>query len=193
MRTQLFAVALLSASVGLAGCGSTPLREPDQYDSATMSGCGTDENWRAFDDRELSGMVTTDDSQATYFNPPLIAGASFPSAPRPTFAWQPTSSIAGKAPRGDATCTECPTCKAPARPHLPAVSGDAYDLQFSVGGKDVWRIIYTSQEWSPPDALWSSWKGQTVTVKAYRMVLKVNDVQSGPFTSSTALTFSVGS
>jgi hypothetical protein len=177
----------------LAGCGpSNSLREPDELD-ATLNpptGCGSDENWRTFDERELGNQVTVDDTQAPWFTQPMD-GMSFPQSPPPTLAWQPTMTLPGK-PLGDATCSECPQCGALTAAHLPPVSGDVYDLQFSVGGAVVYRIIYTSQSWTPPAALWAGWTSKTVTLKAFRMQLKVNDVQAGPFTATKPLTFRVG-
>ena len=33
--------------------------------------------------------------------------------------------------------------------HLPPESGDIYDLQFTVDGSYVWRLVTTLQEWTP--------------------------------------------
>ena len=112
------------------------------------------------------------------------SGASRPSSPTPTFVWQPTPTDTG-APEGRVTCSECSVC------HLPPVSGDVFDLQFSVGGAVVYRIVFTSQHWTPPDALWASWKAKRVSIAAYRMTLKVNDPVDGPFTATEPVVFQV--
>jgi hypothetical protein len=176
----------------LAGCSNPapPQRAPDEYDSIEGIGCGTDENWRTFDDEELGHLVKVDDPSAPLFVAPVQDGAMVPSSPKPTFAWQPTPTLTGK-PGGNAACPYCPTCGPLLASHQLPVSGDVYDLQFSVGGSVVHRIIYTSQRWTPPDSLWSSWKGQKVSIAAVRMTLKVNDITDGPFQASKPTTFTV--
>lgn len=116
----------------------------------------------------------------------------FPFAMKPAVSWQPTPTIAGK-PLGDASCTECPACGLLTTDHLPPVSGDVYDLQFTVAGQVVWRIIYTSQSWTPPDPLWASWQGKTVTLRALRMQVSVNDWRDGPYQATKPIAFTVGS
>ena len=76
--------------------------------------------------------------------------------------------------------------------HLPPISGDVYDLQFSVDGAEVWRVITTLQEWGPSDAVWAGWKGKTVSVRIWRMSVLTNDVKAGPFVAMTPFTFAVG-
>jgi hypothetical protein len=76
--------------------------------------------------------------------------------------------------------------------HLPPISGDAYDLQFSVGGSIAWRVITTLQEWTPPDGTWASWKGKTVSLRIWRMNLLRNDVKMGPYVATQPFQFSVG-
>jgi hypothetical protein len=192
---------ILSLCILLAGCnGPAPgLFEPDA--TRGYQACATDENWRTFNDQELAHLVKTDDTQATAFQPPLVDGASFPASPAPTFTWQVTATIPGMM-NGDASCptvcrlctgsiptagTMCNLCGA----HLPAVSGDSYDLQFSVGGSVVWRIITTAQFYQPPDDIWASWRGKTVSLATVRAFLKLNDVQE-IYQASKPLTFSVG-
>jgi hypothetical protein len=77
--------------------------------------------------------------------------------------------------------------------HLPPISGNAYDLQFTVGGNVVWRVVTTLQEWGPTDATWAAWKGKTVSLKIWRMNLLRNDVKNGPFVSPQPFVFTVGS
>ena len=77
--------------------------------------------------------------------------------------------------------------------HLPAISGNVYDLWFLIGGNVVHRVITTLQEWAPPAALWTTWKGQTITIKIWRLDLLHNDVKTGPYAPSMPFTFSVGS
>jgi hypothetical protein len=75
---------------------------------------------------------------------------------------------------------------------LPAISGDEYDLQFTVGGNYVWRTITTLQEWTPTDALWAQMKGKPVSVKIYRLTVLVNQLKQGPYVAAAPSTFSVG-
>ena len=174
-------------AIALAACGGSsspaPPRPPDEYDSDTAMGCATDENATDFDNRETSGQFTVDDAQAPRFTLPM-AGDTLALAPVPTFAWQPTPSLPGRA-HGDASCEECPIC------HLPPVSGDVYDLQFTVDGAVAWRIVYSAQQWTPKDVPWKAWAGKTVSLVAYRMLLKANDVQQGPFRAAQPLVFHV--
>jgi hypothetical protein len=184
------------ATLALAACSSTPPaapRDPDAY-----QGCGTDENWRSFNDQELAHLVKVDDTQATLFTTPAAPGMSFPSATKPTFAWQPSRALAGRM-NGDASCPNncslCPTIPPACNlcgEHLPATSGDTYDLQFSVDGAVDYRLISTLQFFTPPDAVWSAWQGKTVTLSTVRIFFQVNDVAEGPFAASQPLTFSVG-
>jgi hypothetical protein len=169
------ALALLAA---LAGCGPGPRqREPDEY-----LGCATDESWRTFDDRETTGQVKVDDAQAPLFAMPI-------GPARPTLAWQITPTAPGK-PSGDAACMQCPTCGPLIPDHLPPISGDVYDLQFTVDNAVAWRTLTTLQTWTPSDATWSAWKGKSVSLVAVRVGLKVNDVQDGPYKASKPITFS---
>ncbi len=176
----------------LAGCGNPkpPLREPDELDANLGTGCATDENWRTFDDEETSHLVKVDDANAPFFVAPVTDGAQVPSSPKPTLAWQPTPALPGK-PGGNASCPYCPTCGPLVADHQLPVSGDVYDLQFSVDGNVVYRVIYTAQRFTPPDALWASWKGKQVSITAYRMTLKVNDVTDGPYQAAKPVVFSV--
>jgi hypothetical protein len=90
----------------------------------------------------------------------------------------------GSVPTAGTTCNLCGT-------HLAAVSGDAYDLQFSVGGAVAWRVITTLQSYTPPDDVWATWRGKTVSLAAVRAFLKINDVQE-IYQASRPLTFTVG-
>jgi hypothetical protein len=176
---------LLAAALA-AGCqAQPPQREPDEY-----GGCATDENWRTFDDKETTHLVTTDDNQAPQYVTPAASGMSFPAAAAPTFAWNLTPTLPGK-PTGDAVCMACPTCGPLLPAHLPPVSGDVFDLQISTGGAVVYRVVTTIQTWSPPAAVWSGWSGKQLSLHTVRMTLSVNDVTEGPFQGSSPLSFSV--
>ena len=179
---------LVVTLAGVAACGVTPVktREPDQYD-----GCGSDESWPTFDTQEGAAMI--DDTRAPLLLLPT-AGATLPSAQSPRVAWQVTPSDAGH-DFGDATCEQCSLCGTSSAPigedHLPPITGDAYDLQFSINGTVVWRVITTLQVWTPPDGQWSSWRGKTISLRAWRMPLADNAPSPGAFTASAPLVFSV--
>src|SRR5581483_6297645 len=87
----------------LAACGgkATP-REPDEY-----TGCGTDENWIAFDDQEPN--ATVGDATAPQFTQPP-AGA-IPFATKPTLMWNQDPSdpgmMLGDVPHNGPGCTDC--------------------------------------------------------------------------------------
>jgi hypothetical protein len=185
-------IACLALLVAAAGCGgSTGSREPDEY-----TGCGTDEHWRAFDDQEPS--ATKDDAQAPVVMMPA-AGATVALADKVKLTWQQDANDVG-APDGDVPymgpgCTDCcPQFNTGSLStlHLPPISGNAYDLHFTVDGKVAWRVVTTLQEWGPSDALWASWKGKTVSVAIWRMELLRNDVKGGPFVATQPFTFTVG-
>jgi hypothetical protein len=186
---------LVLISLLLAGCGSPAgPREPDEY-----TGCATDETWRTFDDQEPQTSVS--DAMSPVFTMPS-AGATIPLAQKPVFAWNQDPNDVG-AKDGDVPYMDgvggcnmcCPQFNIGALTtlHLPPISGDAYDLQFSVGGTVVWRLNTTLQEWTPPDMTWASWAGKTVTLKVYRMTVLRNDVKQGPYTPTAPFSFSVGS
>lgn len=187
-------VLLLCAS----GCGgSSATREPDEY-----TGCAGDEQWRTFDDQEPMAMVS--DSQGPAVTMPA-ANAMVPFAMKPLFAWTQSSinpgGAMGDVPH-DTTCPEYNT-GAIATLHLPPISGNVYDLQFSSGGQIFYRVVTSLQEWLPPDVsnnsmikAWSAFRGKKVTLKIWRMTLLRNDLvpgtPSGPFITSTPYTFTVG-
>jgi hypothetical protein len=185
----------LASVLVLAACGGkTALREPDEY-----TGCGTDENWIAFDDQEPH--ATIGDAMAPQITAPA-ANATVAFAQKPTITWAQDPNDPGMT-TGDVIhtgpgCTDCcPQWNGGALSvmHLPPISGNAYDLQFSVGGNVVWRVVTTLQEWAPTDATWASWKGKKVSLQIWRMNLLRNDVTptGGPFTSSQPFVFTVGS
>jgi len=176
----------------LSGCGgASPFRDPDEF-----TGCGSDENWRTFDDQEPTAMVS--DAMSPVFTSPS-SGATLTA--KPVFAWNQDPNTVG-AKDGDVPymdgvggCTMC--CPefnigALSTLHLPPISGDVYDLQLTVDGKVVYRVITTLQEWTPPDATWTAWKGKTVSLQIWRMTVLRNDPKQGPYTPSTKLTFTVG-
>ncbi|MDB4969892.1 MAG: hypothetical protein JWN44_5581 [Myxococcales bacterium] len=186
--------AFLAGMLLVAGCTNHTGtgREPDEY-----TGCGTDENWRAFSDQESTATVA--DATAPKVTSPA-AGATVPSATKPKIVWQQNATDVGM-PDGDVvhsgpSCTDCcPQFNTGSLStlHLPPISGNAYDLRITVDGAEVWRVITTLQEWGPSDALWASWKGKTVSFKIYRMELLRNDVKQGPYVATSDFTFSVGS
>jgi hypothetical protein len=171
------------------------LREPDEY-----IGCATDENWLTFDDHEPSATVS--DSLSPQVTMPQ-AGATVPFAQKVVIAWNQDANDPGMS-LGDVTHTGpgcnncCPEWNTGALTvmHLPAISGNVYDLQFSTGGSVTHRVVTTIQEWTPTDALWASWRGQAVSLKIYRMTVIANDVRpgvGGPFVGTQPFTFRVGS
>ena len=178
---------VLMGAILLAGCGGGNTgREPDEY-----QGCGTDETWRTFEDQEPLG--TTGDAQAPLMTMPA-AGAMVPSSSQLVLKWQPDPNDVG-APDGDVPhdANSCPEYNTGSLQtlHLPPISGDAYDLQFTVDGKVAWRVITTLQEWGAPDATLAGWKGKTVSLKMWRMSVLRNDVKEGPFVGTAPFSFSV--
>jgi hypothetical protein len=176
------------------GCGGGPThREPDEY-----TGCGTDEQWQTFEDNEP--LVMASSMTGPILTQPA-AGTTVPSTQKPILLWNQDAGDPGKND-GDVIHTNGPGCMdccpefnpgALAAVHLPAISGDIYDLQFTVGGNYLWRTVTTLQEWTPPDALWAQMKGKLISVKIYRMTVLVNQLKQGPFVAPMPSTFSVGS
>ena len=171
-------IALLMA----AGCSSK--LEPE------YTGCGTDENWVTFDDNEK--FSTVDDTQAPLVTMPA-AGASVAVAAL-KLTWQQDPNDVG-APDGDVPhdANECPqyTTGGLTTLHEPPISGNVYDLQFSVGGTLVHRLVTTLQEWAPDAADTGKFTGKTVSLKIYRMSVLRNDPKEGPFVGTAPFTFSV--
>jgi hypothetical protein len=186
-RGGLLLVALFASSCDTK---ATP-REPDEY-----TGCGTDEHWRTFDDQ--APVAKVDDSMAPVFTQP--SPGPIPPNTKPVLAWQQDPNDPGQKD-GDVPCmgVGCNNCcpefdlGALTSLHLPPISGNVYDLQFVVGGSTVHRVITTLQEWTPPDALWTSWKGKSISVKIWRMDLLHNDVKAGPYTPTKPFQFSESS
>lgn len=184
LRRPLLVAFLGCAATACHGTGST-LREPDGY-----QGCATDENWQTFDGRELSGQLTLDDALAPRFTN-LADGMALAASVKPTLAWQLSSTQAGK-PTGDASCPAlCPSCGPLATEHLPAVTGDVYDLQFSVAGSLDYRVLTTLQTFTPDDVTWGRWRGHAITLRPTRMTLKDNDITDGPYQPSKTIAFTV--
>jgi hypothetical protein len=184
----LFAVACNNST------NSGPLREPDEY-----TGCGTDEHWRTFDDQEPH--VTVSDASSPQLTAPAPA-IPIAFANKPIFAWNQDPADPG-APAGDVPhdgpgCTNCcPQWNTGELTtlHLPPISGNVYDLQFSTGGQVTHRVVTTLQEWMPSDALWTMWRGQTVSVRIFRMAVIANDIRpgvGGPFVATHPTTYTVG-
>jgi hypothetical protein len=175
-------VILLSVS-----CTSTSTpREPDEY-----TGCGSDEHWRTFDDQAKQAMVS-DDLAPNFVSPAPNAMLT----DKPLVAWNQDPNDPGMkdgdVPYMGVGCNNCcPEFNTGALTslHLPPISGNVYDLQFSVDGSVVHRVITTLQEWGPTDSLWSSWKGKTISLRIWRMDLLHNDVKAGPYTPSMPFTF----
>ena len=176
------------------GCGGgTPThREPDEY-----TGCGSDEQWHTFDDNEPTATVSA--TMAPLLTQPA-AGATVPSSAKPILTWNQDANDPGKND-GDVIYMDGPGCMgccpqfnpgALMMLHLPAISGDEYDLQFTVGGNYLWRTITTLQEWTPTDALWAQMKGKSVSVKIYRLTVLSNQLKAGPYVAPMPFVFSVG-
>jgi hypothetical protein len=185
--------ALLIALVA-AGCGGgVTHRAADEY-----TGCGQDEQYRLLEDAEAT--ATVDDTQAPQLTAPS-SGASVPFSPKVIIKWNQSAASPGQ-PDGDVPYLDgvngcnacCPqfTMGSLTTLHLPPESGDIYDLQFTVDGNYVWRLVTTLQEWTPGDDLWAKWKGQGVSVKIYRMAILQNNPKAGPFVASQPFTFTVG-
>jgi hypothetical protein len=183
--------ALLIAALLGSACGGSGMRDPDEF-----TGCGTDENWRTFDDFE--GRSTVGDATAPVFTAP--APGPVPASPKPVFGWAQDPNDPG-APDGDVPHVQGPDCMncCPefnigqlSTLHLPPISGHVYDLQAVVDGAVAYRVITTLQEWTPPDSVWASWRGKTVTIKLFGMQLLRNDLKQGPFVAATASNFTVG-
>jgi hypothetical protein len=164
-------------------------REPDEY-----VGCATDENWATFDEREP--FATVSPIKAPVFTAPP-AGAVIAFSNRPVFTWNVSMAEAG-APDGNVphepACVNC--CEQFNRGglstlHEPPVTGDIYDLQFMIADKVIHRALTTLQEWAPPPAVWTSWRGMGVTLTIWRMSLVENEPVAGPFTSGVPFLFSV--
>jgi hypothetical protein len=183
--------ASLIACVLLIGCGGSPThREPDEY-----TGCGSDEQWMTFDDNEPQAIVSAMTGPVLTQPTGMVA-----SSPKPILQWNQDPGDPGQHD-GDVTYVDGPGCMgccpqfnigALTSLHLPAISGDEYDLQFTVAGDYLWRTITTLQEWTPPDAMWAKMKGQSVSVKIYRLTVLVNQLKQGPYVAPTPSTFSVG-
>jgi hypothetical protein len=123
-----------------------------------------------------------------------------PSSAKPILKWNQDPNDPGKND-GDVIYVDGPGCMgccpqfnlgALQSLHLPAISGDEYDLQFTVGGNYAWRLITTLQEWTPTDALWAQMKGQSVSLKIYRITVLVNQLKQGPYVTASPFRFTVG-
>src|SRR5581483_11000941 len=94
-----FALLILVAA---AGCGgSSTLREPDEY-----VGCGSDEHWRTFDDREKAGQVMVSQAQGPIVTAPT---GTVPFSMRPRAAWLRGQNDPGM-PAGDVPYINGPGC-----------------------------------------------------------------------------------
>jgi hypothetical protein len=181
----LFVLLVILLGPGCNGGGAAALREPDEY-----LGCATDENWRTFDDYELTGQVKLDDTQAPKLTN-LGDGMTLPGSAAATLAWDLSATMPGKA-TGDASCMKCPNCGPLTIEHEPPVSGDVYDLQFSSDGVLRWRALTTQQTYTFADAAWTQLKGKTVSLRITRMGLKTNDVTDGPYQPTKSIGFTIG-
>ncbi len=140
---RFFMVALFAC-----GCGSGRL-EPNEY-----TGCGADENWRTFDDRETAGTVTVSDALGPVLSEPT---GTVPAATRPILKWtrglNDPGTPDGDVPHDGPSCNNCcPQWNLGGLTtlHVPPISGDVYDLQILDGATMLWRVITTLQEWTPP-------------------------------------------
>src|SRR4051794_11041705 len=123
MTMRLILISLMLAGCGPSGNGPDP----------ELTGCATDENWRTFDDQEPTGSVS--DSSAPVLTAPM-SGATVPFASKPILTWTQDPNNAG-APDGDVPHGASDPCTfqmgALTTLHLPPISGNVYDVQFTVG------------------------------------------------------------
>jgi hypothetical protein len=177
-----------------AGCtNSATHRQMDEH-----TGCGEDEQYRLLEDGEVAAVI--DDAQAPQMTAPAN-GASVPFSPPVIVTWNKNAADPGM-PDGDVPYKDgvngCNGCCPQFNPgsltilHLPPESGDIYDVQFTVDGSYVWRLVTTLQEWTPNPDLWAKWKGKRVSLKIYRMSILENNPKSGPFVASAPFSFTVG-
>jgi hypothetical protein len=191
MRTAILCAAIVGA-IGChdhgAECGG---RAPDEF-----TGCGTDENWCTFEDNEKRATVS--DEQAPKLTTPSLT-MPLMASPAPRFTWMRTATDVG-ASAGDVPYMNGPDCNNCCPQfnagqigtlHFPPISGNAYDLQFTVDGKVAYRVVTTLQAWVPPASVWSSWRGKSVSLRIYRMTVLRNDPREGPFTATAPVTFQV--
>jgi hypothetical protein len=176
----------------LVACHTTPLREPDEF-----TGCGTDENWRTFDDQAHNAVVA-DATGPAVTQPDLTMPQP---AAAPVFMWNQDPNdpgmTVGDVPHDGPGCNDC--CPewdlgALGTAHLPPISGDVYDLQLSEGGNVIHRVVTTLQEWKAHDATWASWHGKSLSLRIWRMSLLSNDVRpgvGGPFVATHGFAFTV--
>src|SRR5205823_6064960 len=102
--------------------------------------------------------VVPSDANGPMFTAPA-AGATLPSATKAVFTWNQDANDPGMPPGGDVQhdgvgCNNCcPEYNTGALTtlHLPAVSGNVYDLQFTTDGQVTHRVVSTLQEWGPTD------------------------------------------
>lgn len=192
---------LILASLALIACssaGSGVLREPDEY-----IGCASDEHWRTFDDQEKFAVVA--DATAPYLTDPS-PNLSFAATQKPIFRWQQSPTSVGM-PTGDVPndAASCPDWNTGGlvNLHLPPITGNVYDMQFSTSGQVVYRVLTTLQAWVAPDTsntsmidTWALFSGQSVSLVIYRMELVKNDLRpdtaAGPFVATMPFQFSVG-
>src|SRR5690242_9212937 len=95
-RTLPLLLVAGAAALTVSCNAASSLREPDEY-----LGCATDENWRTFDDYELTGMVKLDDAQAPKMTG-LNEGMTLSGATPNEFKWQLSPTSPGK-PTGSAS------------------------------------------------------------------------------------------
>jgi hypothetical protein len=175
----------------LIACTPTPLREPDEY-----TGCGGDEQWRTFDDQAHNAVVA-DATGPAIVQPDLTMPLASPSP----FLWNQDPNDPGMelgdVPHDGPGCNNCCpqwTTAALGIAHLPPISGNVYDLQFSTGGTVVWRVVTTLQEWKARNDTWASWHGKSLSLRIWRMSLISNDVRpgvGGPFVATHGFDFTV--
>jgi hypothetical protein len=175
----------------LVACSTAPTREPDEY-----TGCGTDENWRTFDDQAHNAVVA-DATGPAVTAPDLTAPIPSPAV----FMWNQDpndpGTMLGDVPHNGPGCNQCCPQWNPGAltiMHDPPISGDVYDLQFSSGGTVIYRVVTTLQEWQAPAATWASWHGKSLSLRIWRMSLLSNDVRpgvGGPFVATHGFAFTV--
>ena len=173
----------LALTLGVAACSGGPQipREPDEY-----VGCATDENWQTFD----TTPDTVSDSQSPLITAPA-ANASLSSSAPPTFSWQMSSTMVGT-PAGDVAMSCAQWNEGFTELHLPPISGDVYDLQFSFDGAVQHRALTTLQQWTASAETWQKMDGHKISFALRRMTLVDNEPQGGPYIATAPTDYSVG-
>jgi hypothetical protein len=171
----------------------------------------TDESFRAILDKETAGEVMAKDAEAATLMSPASGATLSPSTP-PTFVL--TTPVARLSP--GAAPPEGPSARPRRRPlwrraltwlspvgtawaHCPGVTGDNFLFRLERAGeaKPAYTALVSVTSFTPRAEAWkralNGRAGQTLTVKVIRAGFTGGRVTSGPFQSTQAVTFTVGS